>query len=204
MSSNEESDVEGFVELGPEDAVPGVQSALEIMLGTISRHGDDAKWVGAPFEAIKRVSNTKVGSVGQDFLEQFAVQHGITVVFPVNARGEKAKQSPWDISLNGVRFELKTASEDVGGKFQFNHVRYHREYDGLICLGISPGQMYLGMWTKSEVLTGGAGRLVSMEKNANASFKLTKSPNELQPVETLPEQLAEVIDLLQRGRREIH
>lgn len=201
MNNNEESDVEGFVELHPEDAAPEFHSALEIMLSTIVRHGDDVKWVDAPFEAIKRVSNTKVGSVGQDFLEQFALQYGITVVFPVNARGDKAKQSPWDISLNGVRFELKTATEDVGGKFQFNHVRYHREYDGLICLGISPTRMYLGMWTKSEVLTGKAGRLVSMEKNANASFKLTKSPHELQPVETLPDQLAVVVDLLQRGRR---
>ena len=94
----------------------------------------------------------------------------------------RAKQSPWDIQINGVKFELKTASEDVSGSFQFNHIRYHRPYQGVICLGISPDQIYFYIWSKAEIVTGKAGSLVSMEKGANASYKLTKKPATLLPI----------------------
>jgi len=71
-----------------------------------------------------------------------------------------------------VTFELKTATEDIGGSFQFNHLRYHREYDAVLCIGIAPSDIYMGSWTKADVATGAAGKLVSMEKGANASYKL--------------------------------
>lgn len=40
--------------------------------------------------------------------------------------------------IEGASFELKMATEDVHGSFQFNHIRYHRPYDALLCLGIAP------------------------------------------------------------------
>lgn len=45
--------------------------------------------------------------------------------FPLNKQGMKSKQSPWDIEIGGIQFELKTATEDTKGMFQFNHIRYH-------------------------------------------------------------------------------
>jgi len=177
-----ESDAVAVAEMVPHEGAVDPDDPRQLLLATLLRHADSDKWVGSPFEAIKRVSNTKVGSVGQDFLEEYAASLGIEVRFPVNAAGERAKQSPWDIELDGVKFELKTATEDVAGKYQFNHIRYHRKYDAVICLGISPANIYFGMWSKADLTTGKAGTLTSMEKGANASYKLTKSSSQLQPI----------------------
>lgn len=153
-----------------------------LMAAVLLLHSDSDKWVGAPFERIKRVSNTRVGAVGQDFLENFAASLGIECVFPVNAAGKRASQSSWDVELDGIKFELKTASEDVYGNFQFNHIRLHRVYDAVLCLGIAPSSLHFGMWTKADIATGKAGNIVSMEKGANASYKLTKRPANLSPI----------------------
>ena len=96
-----------------------------ILLEILTEYGDAEKWVDAPFEKIKRISNTKVGDVGQDFVERLCESLGFTVEFPVNRRGKRSRNSPWDVRIEGVTFELKTATEDVGGAFQFNHIRYH-------------------------------------------------------------------------------
>lgn len=144
---------------------------------------DHAKWSSAAFGKIKRISNSKVGSVGLLFIEKLCDQLAIPCSFPVDASGRRLTQSPWDIKIANIKFELKTATEDTNGKFQFNHVRYHRPYDGLICLGVSPEKLYFGVWSKSDVATGKAGNLVTMEKGANASYKLTKDPKQLHGID---------------------
>ena len=161
----------------------------EILRVILSGYADADKWENAPFERIKRISNTHVGSVGQDFVERLCEEFDFEYGFPVDASGKQLKNSPWDIQMEGIKFELKTATEDVGGNFQFNHVRYHRTYDALLCIGISPGHIHFGVWSKAVVTTGKAGNLVSMEKGANASYKLTKRPKQLIPIE----QFSEVI-----------
>ena len=154
-----------------------------IFLSALSAHHNDVRWTNADFGGIKIISNTKVGSVGQDFIEKLCGELGIKAIFPINELGDRLNQSPWDIELNGVKFELKTATEDVNGNFQFNHVRYHRKYQALLCLGVAPNALYFGVWSKADVTTGKAGNLVSMEKAANASFKLTKRPQNLMPIQ---------------------
>ena len=153
-----------------------------ILLEVLSSFQDASKWVDAPFERIKRISNSHVGSVGQSFIERLCGELNFAYKFPEDKKGKKSKISPWDIEIEGVKFELKTATEDVSGNFQFNHVRYHREYDALICLGISPDSIGFDAWTAADVKTNKAGRLVSMEKGANASFKLTKRNDQLRSI----------------------
>ena len=143
---------------------------------------DDSKWDGAVLGRIKIISNTKVGSVGQRFIERLCSQLFIPYSFPINPKGERLTQSPWDIKIANIEFELKTATEDTSGKFQFNHIRYHRPYQGLLCLGVSPANLYFGVWSKADVTTGKAGKLVTMGKGANASFKLTKAPSQLNEI----------------------
>ncbi|MCY4614390.1 MAG: hypothetical protein OXB94_12335 [Nitrospira sp.] len=57
---------------------------------------------------------------------------------------------------------MKTASEDKGGSFQFNHIRLDRKYDYLLCLGISPTNIFFNAWTKGAVAENKAGTLVRM------------------------------------------
>lgn len=149
----------------------------------IGFHANAKKWELGDFIGIKTLSNTKVGAVGQDFIEDLCRSLNILIDFPVSIKKTRATQSPWDIKMFGLTFELKTATEDTGGKFQFNHIRYHRPYDAVFCLGVSPDKLLFNVYSKAEIATGKAGKLVSMEKGGNASYKLTKSKSELLPIE---------------------
>lgn len=163
---------------------------LELFETVLSGFNNHSKWDSAKFGKIKTISNTKVGSVGQLFIEKLCNKLEMPCAFPVNAAGERLNQSPWDIEINGIKFELKTATEDTTGNFQFNHIRYHRTYQGLLCLGVSPENLYFGLWSKADVTTGKAGNLVSMEKGANASYKLTKAPSQLISIDEFQNKLA--------------
>lgn len=148
------------------------------------------KWDQGDFIGIKSVSNTNVGNIGQKFIERICQFFEFENQFPLNKKQLRANQSPWDLKINGVTFEIKTATEDTNGKFQFNHIRYHREYQAVLCLGVSPNELYFGVWSKADVATGKAGKLVSMEKGANASYKLTKSKSELFTIDKFKEQIS--------------
>jgi len=152
---------------------------IQLFVSILQDSFNDSKWNGAVLGKIKTISNTKVGSVGQCFIENLCEDLSIHYSFPKGVRGERLTQVPWDIEIINVKFELKTATEDTNRKFQFNHIRYHRRYEALLCLGVSPNNLYFGVWSKGDVVTGKAGNLVTMEKGANASFKLTKAPTQL-------------------------
>ena len=175
-----------------------------ILQEVLLNYSDADKWINAPFEHIKRISNTKVGDVGQDFIERICNCIGLDIEFPIsdssaNPKREtpqvnkRARQSPWDIQIEGIKFELKTATEDTNSSFQFNHIRYHRTYDALLCVGISPDCIHFRTWTKAQVTTGGAGTLVTMESGANASYKLTKRPSQLWPISDFEQHILDFI-----------
>ena len=52
-----------------------------ILREVLAHYADADKWVNSSFEAIKRLSNTKVGDVGQDFVERLCDQLGLTCEF---------------------------------------------------------------------------------------------------------------------------
>lgn len=85
----------------------------------------------------------------------------------------------------------------MNGSFQFNHIRYHRPYDAVLCLGVSPNELFFNIWSEQEVLTGLAGNLVSMEKGANASYKLTKRSNGLHSIADFAKRFNEFIENFQ-------
>jgi hypothetical protein len=164
---------------------------LELFKTVLAEFHDDTKWDKALFHKIKTISNTKVGSVGQAFIERLCAELSMPCSFPFNAKGERVTQSPWDIKIANIEFELKTATEDTNNNFQFNHIRYHRKYQALLCLGVSPENLYFGVWSKGDVTTGKAGNLVSMEKSANASYKLTKAPKQLFKISAFKKKIKE-------------
>lgn len=172
-----------------------------LFIEALRKNIDSPKWKEGDFIGIKTVSNTKVGSVGQAFIESLCDALLIPYGFPEKENHERLTQSPWDIEIYGVKFELKTATEDVNGSFQFNHVRYHRPYDAVLCLGVTPNELYFGIWSKADVVTGEAGNLVSMEKGANASYKLTKKPGNLFPITDFGQKIKKFTQTLKPSRR---
>ena len=178
--------------------------AEAILLEVLASYSDADKWDNSTFETIKRLSNTKVGDAGQDFVERLCDEIGFECEFPERPEGKgRQRQSPWDIRIEEVTFELKTATEDVSGSFQFNHIRYHRPYAALLCLGISPDQIGFDAWSKAAVTTGEAGRLVSMEKGGSASHKLTKRRGQLRPIHDFEDHVLNLVTAIDQHRRTI-
>jgi hypothetical protein len=165
----------------------------QLLAQVLDKHADANKWIDAPFEKIRRLPNTKVGDAGQDFIEALCDRCGLLTAFPEGTGGKRSKQSPWDIDIGGIQFELKTATEDVSKSFQFNHVRYARKYQALLCLGISPTDIFFNVWSKAQVTTGKAGTLVSMEKSGSASYKLTKRIVDLKSIDEFEVTMREFI-----------
>ena len=98
----------------------------------------------------------------------------------------------WDLEIGGLRFEVKTASEDRGGSFQFNHIRLDRNYDYLLCLAIRPEEILFNGWRKGEVSEGVAGTLVRMAEGQSVTHKLTRRPDDMRKIEDLPEWIRSV------------
>lgn len=138
----------------------------------ITKFPNSEKWASGCFCAIKTASNTGVGNIGEDFILEYSKALGFSAKISEN-------RTSWDIEINGIKYELKTATEDVHEKFQFNHFRTHRHYDAAICLGVSPDELYVDIISKSELMEK---PLVSMEKGANASYKWTRAKNELHKI----------------------
>ncbi len=99
-----------------------------------------------------------------------------------------------DLVVGSKRIKVKTASEDVSGKFQFNHVRYDRQYDYLLCLGVQPAGLVFEMWSKGDVAESKAGSMVRMAEGQSVTFKLTKSQNEMRTIEQLPAAMRAVME----------
>lgn len=158
----------------------------QLFLEVISSKAIDAKWIGKPHETFKSLPNSSKGDAGEEFIRRYAMELGFTA--------EKIKRlGDWDLVIQGKKFEIKLATEDVSGSFQFNHIRYDSKYHYLLCLGITPDNLRFGVWTKADVATGNAGNLVSMGKNQNSSFKLTKKASNLQDIEELQKVLRDLL-----------
>ena len=79
----------------------------------------------------RMLGNTNRGEIGEEFVRRYLRQHKIKV-------GNGGRTSKTDLTIESLRFEVKTASLGVTKTFQFNHVRHDRKYDYLLCLGICP------------------------------------------------------------------
>lgn len=167
-----------------------------MLVDVLSRHRDAGEWVGQRFETAKRLSNATLGDVGQCFLEELCSHVGFDSEFPRDATGKRLGSEAWDMRIEGRTFELKTATEEVNGSFQFNHIRYHRDYEALLCIGISPSDIFVSAWTKAEVATGGAGHLVSMDKGTSATYKLTKRSEQLHQIDEFEDVVLDVLTKL--------
>lgn len=167
--------------------------AHEILIEVLFSYSDADKWVGSQFEKIKRMSNAHVGSIGQNFVEKLCFHIGFDCEFPRTKDGRRTRTSPWDIKIEGVAFEIKTATEDVHRNFQFNHVRYHRDYGALLCVGVAPDSILFDAWPKADVAAGKAGHLVGMDKGTSATQKLTKRNGMLRSIAEYEEHILALV-----------
>lgn len=157
---------------------------VALMVQIIKEHTPASKWDDAPLRSFRAVANTNRGDIGEDFLLRYRDMHDI----PATKSASRVQE--WDMEIRGKRFEIKTASEDTGGSFQFNHIRLDRKYNYLLCLGVQPDNIIFGCWGKRQAAEGDAGNLVRMAEGQSITFKLTQRPNGLHPIQELPRWLA--------------
>ena len=161
---------------------------LELMLEVIQEHTPPSKWSGATLEPFRQVANTNRGDIGEEFVLRYLSHSGIAV-----SKGT-SRIEEWDLEIGRLKFEVKTASEDRGGSFQFNHIRLDRSYDYLLCLGIRPEEILFNGWRKGEVSEGTAGSLVRMAEGQSVTHKLTKRPHDMRKIEELPGWIHNITD----------
>lgn len=161
-------------------------SAVDLLVEVIRDHSPQSKWTDAPLAGFRLVANTNRGEIGEDFIRRYLTLHGIRV-------HGGSRTTPTDMTIENKEFEVKTASEDVGGSYQFNHIRLDRQYDYLLCLGVSPAHIVFNGWRKGMVAEGQAGRLVRMAEGQSVTFKLTKRPDDMKAIEELPEWIEDEV-----------
>jgi len=146
------------------------------------------KWIDQPLYPIKILANSSKGDLAEEFVMEYCKELGFKVEFGASRLGD------YDLDMEGKKFEVKMATEDLTGHFQFNHIRYDYKYDFILCIGLTPDSILFEIYTKADVATGKAGSLVSMGRGQNSSFKLTKPKNTLKPISELNESLKSIFN----------
>lgn len=155
-------------------------SAIDLFVRVLKSKAKAGKWTESPFAGYRTLGNTTRGEVGEEFVRQYLRQ------FEIDATRPGSRVAKTDLVVNGRKVEVKTASEDTGGKLQFNHVRYDRDYEYLLCLGVLPQGLVFDLWSKGDLAEGKAGTLVRMAEGQSVTFKLTLSPDSMWAIEALP------------------
>ena len=131
------------------------------------------KWTRGAFKDIKALPTTQIGQIAEDFVLYLGEQAGHEVSRPESRRGE------YDVAIGGKRFEVKGATEDASGYFQFNGVRTDTKFDFLLVIGVAPDAALFNAYRRKDLLDMS---LVSMRKGANSDFKLTRAPAKLRSI----------------------
>ncbi len=144
------------------------------------------KWLGKPYHILKASSTTEKGNAAEDFL-YFALKDLCYSNIEIN----NGRRGSWDVSLEDkLFFEVKLATEDQSGGFQFNEVRYDINYTHLFCLGATPEKLYYTIIAKDNL---NSYNLVAMAKGSNATFKLSLKPNRLKSFIDFPQEINSIL-----------
>ena len=129
-------------------------------------------WEGKRFASVKFASASEKGAIGEDFLHRMLIALGYK-----NVETLRGRKGPYDVGVkNGkkdVKFEVKTATLDIGGNFQFNGVRYDTKYTHLFFFGLLPNEIRYEIVDKNMII-GGSYTMTPMRKGSNSDFKITR------------------------------
>ncbi|MGI9297285.1 MAG: hypothetical protein ACR2QC_05220 [Gammaproteobacteria bacterium] len=168
------------------------RAVLREIVSEYVQRSDAGKWSRGAFASINRVEKGLRGEVGEDFAVAMLQMTGYGDAEKLTGRSSRRqKAGAFDIRANGRRIEVKTASEDVHGKFQFNGIKYNGKtpYDVLLLVGVAPDDAFFRMLRKDEIPKG----LPMMAKNTPGTHKLTLSPNAMFSLENFAEQAAKYL-----------
>lgn len=138
----------------------------------------NTRWDRGKFVAIKSLSTTEKGNIAEDFAVWLAQHHGH------QAKRHQSRRGEWDIKIADKTLEVKTATQDINGNFQFNGIRYDTKYDLLLVVGVLPDSVLFNIYPRKDLMDM---PLVNMAKGTNATYKLTRQPSQLRPLSEFPD-----------------
>ncbi len=109
------------------------------------------------FYKFRNLSIDQRGRVGEHLLRDVFKNAGHKVNYKDNVHGD------WDIEIDEVKIEVKTASLDVNRKFQHEGIKSNKAWDMIALIDIAPNDIYINFFNKN--------RFEFNEKNG--VFKLT-------------------------------
>ncbi len=136
-------------------------------------------WLREKFGVVKLASTTEKGDLAENFLAALVRLIGYADVEVVPSR-----RGDYDIGVGRgrgkKRLEVKLATQDTSGNFQFNGIRHDTDYTHLFLLGVMRSTIRYRMIPKAWLTTKrDEYPLVSMARRTNAAFKLTRSEDDL-------------------------
>lgn len=160
---------------------------IDLLAEIIKEQAPDDIWQGSPIIGYRLLGNTNRRKVGEKFIRRYLEHYGI------NARSNGNRTSKTDMQIGNIGFEVKTASLEANGTFQYNHVRLDRQYNYLLCVGLCPNNVVYSLWRKGDIAEGTAGRLVRMAEEQSVTFKLTKRLDEMLSLDSFIPEIQSVI-----------
>lgn len=136
-------------------------------------------WLKEKFGALKLASTTEKGDLAENFLAELVRSLGYSDVEVVPGR-----RGDYDVGVGRgrgkKRLEVKLATQDTNDSFQFNGIRHDTDYTHLFLLGVLRTTIRYRMIPKAWLTTRrDEYPLVSMARRTNATFKLTRSADDL-------------------------
>lgn len=152
---------------------------LAALIRKAQKQTAEDKWhQGGKFSGIKPLSSGDKGKI----TETFAIYLG-------KCAGYKSYRNPqerddYDIVIGGRTFEIKCATEDVHGSFQFNGISHSKKYDFLLVIGVSPDAVAFNIYPKAEAVRRTTTSMSkTSKKDENTVYKFTHKPTDLHPIE---------------------
>ena len=112
-------------------------------------------WEGKKYGIIQKITNPKKGDVGEKFIaEMFNLfDYPCEITGRERIRGGNNVDLLVDLSANNKkeRVEVKLATLDVNGKYQFGWIPVNHDYTLIVFLGVNPDKMFLSIKTKGDI-----------------------------------------------------
>lgn len=113
-------------------------------------------WENKKYGDIQRITNPKKGDLGEKLIKKWLEMFE----YPCEIRGRIRKRGGNNIDLlvdlnkdnKKERVEVKLASLDVSGKYQFNWIPIQSDYILIFFIGINPDAIYLSIKTKKDII----------------------------------------------------
>lgn len=107
------------------------------------------KWLNQPFAKMRELQIDRRGYVGEHMIVSLLKATGREVEY---SEGEMADGKTWDMAVDGLRYEIKTATIGINTEtFQHENIYNNQAWDGVIFIDIAPDEIYISCWARHEI-----------------------------------------------------